>query len=328
MRLFHEENYIYFLFVPTLFANVNQAQKNWLKCAKTSYHKGRYLPFSKDPGSGNPKFVPQCSIDTIYSWQNLKFIKSLAAKSTPNNVLPFGRSPRGWKVLYFWRTPAGIHAYNKYFIRVKLRPQTKFILIGDIHYPCELPKFKNKLKDSLFVRFYRNLKGQEISEYMLCSSGPVASWSYGTRESYNELNREINWILEKDTTNWEPFVKTRKLYLNYFRNKKVAKRNLVPMEFRESMTLGQLFKATETNKKKAKEMGLGKLVEYRPATQFLGYHIDKPQPEWSLGNLYIKLVDLYRMFKSPSQHIYYSKGIPKNPKNHFKTRYPNFFNPN
>ena len=315
---------IYFLFIPVVFANINRAQNDWLKCAKRSYHKGHYLPFVKDPGSGNPKYISQCSIDTIYSWQNLKFIKSLARKSSPSIVLPFGRSPKGWKVLYFWRTPAAIHAYNNYFIRVKLKPKTKFILIGDIHYPCELPKFKGKLKDSLFVRFYRNLKGHEISEFMLCSSGPVESWSYGMRESYNELNREINWILGKDTTSWEPFVKTRKLYLNYFKNKKVAKRNLVPEEFREAMNLAQLFKATKTNQKMAKKMGLEKLTQYKPATQFLGYHIDKPEPDWSLGNLYIKLVNLYRM----SGGVYYSKGTPRDVKRHFQTRYPNFFNPN
>jgi len=320
--------FIYFLFVPTLFASINQAQRDWLNCAKRSYHKGHYLPFVKDPGTGKPKFDPSCSIDTIYSWQNLKFIKSLAKKSTPKNILPFGRSPRGWKVLYFWRTPAAIHAYNNYFMRIKLKPKTKFVLIGDIHYPCELPKFKNKHQNTLFVRFYRNLKGQEISEFMLCDSSPVESWSYGTRESYNELNRQVNFMLANDTTKWEPFVKTRSLYLNYFKNKKVAKRNLVPNEFREAMTLKEMFKLTKTNQETAKKMGLGNLTKYRPATQFLGYHIDKPEPEWSLGKVYIKLVNLDRMSKKPGTRILYAEGAPKNPKRHFKTNFPNYFNPN
>lgn len=320
--------FIYFFFAPLVFANVSKTQKDWLKCAKRSYHKGHYLPFVKDPGNGNPKFTPNCSIDTIYSWQNLKFIKSLSKNSSPNNVLPFGRSPRGWKVLYFWRTPVTIHGYNQYFMRIKLKPKTKFVLIGDIHYPCELPKFKNQHKNSLFVRFYRNLSGQEVSEYMLCDSTPVESWSYGMKENYNELKREINWVLAKDTTNWEPFVKTKDLYLNYFKNRKVSKRNLVPFEFREAMTLDQLFKATKTNPKIAKDLGLERLTKYRPATQFLGYTIDRPKPEWSLGPLYIKLVNLYRMSKQPGSRIHYAKGVPKDSKRHFKTNYPNFFNPN
>ncbi|MNL31638.1 hypothetical protein D3C87_1534360 [compost metagenome] len=44
-------------------------------------------------------------------------------------------------------------------------------------------------------------------DYIFCSSGPIESWSYGTREHYDEIVRDYNWVQSHNYKQYELYYK-------------------------------------------------------------------------------------------------------------------------
>lgn len=53
---------------------------------------------------------------------------------------------------------------------------------------------------------YVNQDKNGFSEYVFCSHGPVESWSFGMKESYNEMTREFNYIKTVGPKNADGFL--------------------------------------------------------------------------------------------------------------------------
>ena len=138
-------------------------------------------------------FRSECAPDTLYSWHDNPLIKKIARQVGPHSILQLPSA------LYNWRTPMGSFAYGQDALRIKLKRDVDFVLLEKI------PDFQDKYRgdcDWLAKRFNtersvfvgRLPQYGRYSEYILCSSGPVHSWSHGSTLFQEEIKREVSWM--------------------------------------------------------------------------------------------------------------------------------------
>lgn len=159
----------------------------WKKC-EDSTSRGLYTkkisPFSSE-------LNPNCRPDTLYSWGSLKKLKAIE-EVIGNNWKP--NSP--FRQIYTSTSAVGTFGYGKYAIRIKLKPNIKYKLIFDNYKETTCYKLSKKEREnSLLVRAwkYGSLNGVD---YIICSSNIIASWSYGTSSHYDEMLKELRWVLD------------------------------------------------------------------------------------------------------------------------------------
>ncbi len=124
-------------------------------------------------------FVRKCAPDTLYSWQS-EFDPAL-----------FEKDPllgRGY--LYTWRTPLGTFGYGENQIRIKLRKNVQFKWVDWNDRDCR----QKDSKESINTVYVAYLAPFRASEYLLCSDGPVESWSTGTLGAYLEAVNELEHV--------------------------------------------------------------------------------------------------------------------------------------
>lgn len=137
-------------------------------------------------------FYKKCAPDTLYSWQDEAKVVEWLKESTPSNILPIS-------YLYTWRTPIGTFAYGKVGVRIKLRRNTFFIRIDrPIHYDPNCNQLAREFgpnAPNVYIKVH-DYEGapRSISEYLICSTAPVESWSVGQPLFLEEMEREIEWI--------------------------------------------------------------------------------------------------------------------------------------
>jgi hypothetical protein len=157
--------------------------------------------------------IPECMPDTLYHWLPLDFFSwKLGNQSAGEDFLPFHKDASGITPMFSWRTPTGTHGYGDISIRLKLRQDIKFVpIFGSIRFKCQELKLEHgyDLESTVFVSWQRwmpMIEGGYLSEYILCSSGPVESWSYGTQEHLNEIIKEIKWIKSHKESEYDAFI--------------------------------------------------------------------------------------------------------------------------
>jgi hypothetical protein len=177
------------VFNVILFLLFNQTYAyNLEECRKNS-ETGTTIPFDS-----NGKFFKECAPDTLYSWQPARKVQQLARESSSRNILPIEEE------LFFWRTPAGTFAYGDMAMRVKLKPNAKFVLIDRVQRDKGCDYLTQSFqKDAIFVHYFFKTKG---SEYILCSDKSVDSWSYGTQTHLDEIKTEVAFI-DCQNGNWD-----------------------------------------------------------------------------------------------------------------------------
>jgi len=185
----------------------NSFGENYVEKCRQSDNDGTTNPFDS---AGN--FRPECAPDTLYAWMTPDKILKRAQNSTPENVLPFkGR-------LFSWRTPVGSYGYGESSMRIKLRPGVKFKKIpmfsNDDWYSeprnCDT---LNKLPEARNTVFVADGLAGGYHEYILCNSGPVHSWSYGTPEHFNEQQSEKNWMRTHSEQEYDHLIQ-KQLYIS------------------------------------------------------------------------------------------------------------------
>lgn len=146
------------------------------------------IPFNKEG-----RFQKHCRPQVLYSW-----IASLDTINQKDLYWPFRRK----RAIFFHRTPLATSIYGSYSYRVKLKPNVRFKLVpwNEAHYKCLYPEWEKK--KTVYVNQDRN----GFSEYVLCSDGPVESWSFGMPEHLNEMKREFNLIKELGALNVDGFL--------------------------------------------------------------------------------------------------------------------------
>lgn len=138
-------------------------------------------------------FHEECRPQILYSW-----IDSVHRINQSDSLWPFRRT----KAIFFHRTPLATSFYGDFSYRVKLKENVRYKLVpwNEAHYKCLYPE--EEKKNTVYV----NQDPNGFSEYVLCSSGPVESWSFGIEEHLNEMKREYSLIKEKGPLNVDGFL--------------------------------------------------------------------------------------------------------------------------
>ena len=150
------------------------------------------------------KFYKPCAPDTLYSWQDEAKVAVWLKESSPGNSLPI-------PYLYLWRTPMGTFAYGKVGVRVKLRKNAHFVRLDrPIHYDpnCDqLASVFGRNAPNVYIKVH-DYEGapKSISEYLICSTAPVESWSVGQPLFLEEMEREIEWIRTHVTGQYDLYI--------------------------------------------------------------------------------------------------------------------------
>jgi hypothetical protein len=146
------------------------------------------MPFDKDG-----KYHEECRPQILYSW-----IGSPETIKAQDIEWPFRRKT----AIFFHRTPLATSIYGSFSYRVKLKPSVKFKEVpwNDAHYKCLYPEAEKK--NTVYVNQDKN----GFSEYVLCSSGPVESWSFGMDDHHQEMRREYTHIKKNGAKNVDGFL--------------------------------------------------------------------------------------------------------------------------
>jgi hypothetical protein len=144
-----------------------------------------------------------CFPDTLYHWTNKESLNWKTANTSDKSVLPFPQKRGTNKGMYFSRTPVSSHGYGDVSIRVKLKKNVRFELVSDAR--CFKLEKSYDITNTVFYRGYKwpfhteNIKeGGYLSEFIICDSEVVHSWSYGTQTHFNEMQDEAEWVNTHD----------------------------------------------------------------------------------------------------------------------------------
>lgn len=146
------------------------------------------MPFDKEG-----LYHDECEPQILYSW-----VGSLATIKPDDLYWPFRRKT----AIFFHRTPLATSIYGNFSYRVKLKDnvQYKEVPWNEAHYKCLYPEEEKR------HTVYVNQDPNGFSEYVLCSSGPVESWSFGLSDHYHEMKREFSMIKNYGALNVDGFL--------------------------------------------------------------------------------------------------------------------------
>jgi len=147
------------------------------------------------------RFRKECAPDILYSWGSESKLNYYLNNQSSQDFLPItGNHP-----LFLWRTPVGTFAYGPIAIRIKLKSNVKFKQVSMANYACSMGLSASERQDTVAVYYWKN-NGSGV-DFILCSSGPVHSWSFGLPEHLEEMKREYDWIQTHDDTEYDLYYK-------------------------------------------------------------------------------------------------------------------------
>jgi hypothetical protein len=153
------------------------------------------------------QILPACVPDTLYSWGSYEKLTWFQENMGESKAW-IGNFPRP---LFTTLSPAGTFGYGSIAIRIKLKPtaKVKYLSRGnDVGAKACENLSGNEKNDTLLVRYF-NLTGNSTGvDYILCSSGPIESWSFGTKTHYDEVANEVHWIQGHTDREYETYYKT------------------------------------------------------------------------------------------------------------------------
>jgi len=154
--------------------------QDYFSLCHNAFTFGTSIPFKGTPDK--PIFVPECAPDTLYSWQ----------KSSRINLDNFSKSPLiNGIFLYTWRTPIGTFGYGDVQLRLKLKKNVKFRWVKTGDQACP----KADQENTVYVHAYPfGVFIASAVDYLLCSKGPVESWSAGSLGAFFEAKNELDFI--------------------------------------------------------------------------------------------------------------------------------------
>lgn len=189
-----------FLFLILLFHSAfHVASAGYPKDFCEATNKGKvYLPYDQETG----KVRPECMPEVLYSWKSTAKIQQYLRKLSSSDILPFGN------VLWLWRTPIGTFGYGDQPVRIKLKKNLNLVILKSWRPDGGCGQLTKAEKQTTVIFGY--YKGGNYSEYMICSSKVIHSWSVGSPEAYHEMKKEYDWIKLKreDTSAYDRFYKT------------------------------------------------------------------------------------------------------------------------
>lgn len=183
----------------------------WAGCENPAAF-GRYL---KTDSEGY--LSRDCSPDTLFTWGplwRLKILERRMGNGSWSQNIAFGSRP-----LFFARTPAATFGFGSgdesggYGARMKLKPGVRIKYLGLNADPPDCKKIPQAEQDStVYLRILggvddaRNFGNYSAEDFMLCSSAPIESWSYGTKGFYDELVRDLRLATSDRRKEWPGYV--------------------------------------------------------------------------------------------------------------------------
>jgi hypothetical protein len=159
------------------------SQNNYFDYCSNDYTNGSSIPFHGRPDDN--QFRKECAPDVLYSWQKSSRVSIDQIKDHP---IP------NKKYIYTWRTPLGSFGYGDILIRLKLKKNVKFKWLRQgVPFACPQPDQENTVYVHSFEFGFFLVTGVE---YILCSKGPVESWSVGQRGTQIEAENELRFMQE------------------------------------------------------------------------------------------------------------------------------------
>ena len=167
---------------------------------------------------------PACMPEVLYTWRSGAMV-SLYEWQMGDGKWSEKQGPSSHTAFFASRVPGATYGYGSFdesggiAIRTRLRPGTKFKYLGHNAAPPDCAKLNPaEAKSTVYVRINAGPEGNRDWEsysgedFMLCSTGPVASWSYGTKEHYDELVRDLRFALGPATAGEWPGYMRAKLF--------------------------------------------------------------------------------------------------------------------
>jgi hypothetical protein len=181
------------LFWAILFLNNSYpSQSDYFSYCSNGYTNGTSVPFYGTPNEN--RFRKECAPDVLYSWQKSSKISITQLKTHP---IP------NKKFIYTWRTPLGSFGYGDILIRIKLKKDVRFKWIRQ-NAPFACPQIDQE--DTVYVHTFEfGFFLVTGVEYILCSKGPVQSWSVGQKGSQMEAQNELQFLQENLFNFPQPF---------------------------------------------------------------------------------------------------------------------------
>jgi hypothetical protein len=144
-----------------------------------------------------------CIPDTLYSWGDygkVIWFRDRYEKSGNWNA-PFERD------LFATQSPVATFGYGPVPLRFKLKAGTKAKVStqNSTRRTCKSIPDDEKV-DTILINHWQVGGGTGV-DYVICSMGPVESWSYGTKQHYDEIIRDLNWIETHDYIDYELYYK-------------------------------------------------------------------------------------------------------------------------
>lgn len=172
------------------FPSTSDLLKLWFPWQKDSTVGFEWRNCIDDLEGGHPirglEMSSACRGDTFYSWGSLQKIESL--KSVMGN--------KSWQnkmqALYLARTPIGSFGYGLYAVRVKVRADVQWKKIDYGVTPCSTAENDR----TIFFRT-KPIYESALFDIIICSPQVIESWSYGTREHYDEIVKDVEWTINK-----------------------------------------------------------------------------------------------------------------------------------
>lgn len=151
----------------------------------------------------------ECSPEVLYSWGSFDklqwFTNNLNDKKKWVSPLPRG--------LFTTPSAAGTFGYGPIAIRLKIKPSARFkLLVSPPFSTCDDYVSGRQIKaaeyqNTIIVRLDLRSDGYSFADYTVCSPEVIESWSYGTKEHFDEILRDHNWMTTQHYYNWDAYVK-------------------------------------------------------------------------------------------------------------------------
>lgn len=153
--------------------------------------------------------VPECSPDTLYSWGGTDKLKWYADTLKDGSAWP-EKLPRA---LFTSHSAAGSFGYGQVPLRFKIKPHVKIKLAYNLagftcadHVNSGFIKSED-LKTTIIGRVNNRSDGFSFMEYIICSANVIESWSYVSKEHFDEILKDYNWMTTKDFKDWDAYSK-------------------------------------------------------------------------------------------------------------------------
>jgi hypothetical protein len=162
--------------------------------------------------------LPECAPDTLYSWGGFDKVAAYL------HNLPDGKPwPEALpRTLFATPSAASTFGYGTVPLRFKIKPGVKFkLFVQPGADTCESFVSKGlmiakEFQDTIPVRLDSTAAGNFFLEFSICTPTVIESWSFGTKEHFDEIIKDHIWMTTQHYYKWEAYYKIGKVdqYLN------------------------------------------------------------------------------------------------------------------